>query len=397
MAITIETTPQDYAPVYNPLIVVASSTNSGNTDFSYIFEICDSSGTTLRTLRIPPEILYAYGVSDVARVLESYVNEDGASDFFLVNGTGDTRDCDNSFYDYQIKIGEEYDVSGTLTQFLNLGSFTATALNGSLAELPFINWDYTDYDLDGTSKLFLTDTIDKEVLLTGEGYTNFLNTSTVTNFRVQTYDSTGSIIKDVEFLNSSTSTVGQFASSPASLNAVTLSVGLQPVVDSSTAYYEIFAENGGSQVSTKFRYNVKSDCGDGVVVHFKNDLGGFDSFPFITYKERFDIKREKYKQNPNRLDAAGGYTYSTLDREQVQYHTKRTKRVRMNTDLLTDEQSVWLRQLVDSPEVYIAYEGNTYSVLLTATNYDVKEYDYNDMFQLEIDVEFSIEEYRQRY
>src|SRR6056300_864289 len=116
MAITIETQPQAFSTVYNPMEVVASSTNSSETDFSYIFEICDSVGTTLETLRIAPEPNYAYGVCDVARVLESYLT----TDFFKTVGTADTQDCDNSFYSFEIEIGEEYDVAGTLTRFNDL-------------------------------------------------------------------------------------------------------------------------------------------------------------------------------------------------------------------------------------------------------------------------------------
>lgn len=394
MAITIEQQPNAYATVYNEMIVTASSTNSGQTDFSYIFEVCDSVGTQLRLLRIPPEIDYAYGISDVARVLESYVG----TDFFKNNGTGDTRDCDNSFYSYEIEIGEEYDVSGTLTQFLDLASFTGICLNAGVIYNDFINWNYTDYDLDGSTKQFLTYDIAKTVTSDQEGYTHFLNTSTVSKFVVKTYQEDGTLIQTAEFANSATSTVGQFASAPASLNAVTLltGAGSQPVITSSVAYYTIYADNTG-QVSKTYTFNVKDDCGDGAVLHFLNDLGGFDSFPFVTYQESYDIKREKYKQRPKRIQSDGSYTFTTYDRENVQYHTKRMKKAKVKSDFLSDEESIWLRQLVDSPEVYLEYGGNFYSVLPTASNYEVKEYDYNDMFQLELDLEFSVDGYRQRY
>ena len=393
MAITINQQPQDYSTVYNEMIVSVESTNTAQTDFSYIFEVCTSGGTVLRTLRIPPEPNYAYGVSDVGRVLESYLG----TDFFKTNGSGDTRDCDNSFYAYQIKIGEEYFSGGVLTQFLDLDNFSLTCINGSLKYYDFVNYDYTDYELDGITKQFLTDDFEKTVIFNQEGHTNFLNITTITHFRVQTYDATGSIEKDVRFANSATSDIGSFASAPTDLNNATLTTGVQPVIQATTAYYDIFAENAGTQVSALHRFNIKGNCGDGVVLHYLNDYGGFDSFPFITYKEKFDIKREKYKQNPNRLQSDGSYVFSTLDREQVQYHTKRSKRATLNTDFLSDNQFISLRQLVDSPEVYLEKDGVVYSVLLTANNYDVNQEDYDGFTTLTVEIEFSIEGYRQRY
>lgn len=397
MAITIETTPQDYGPVYNPLIVVASSTNSGQTDFSYIFEICDSSGTTLRTLRIPPEILYAYGVLDVARVLESYVNEDGATDFFKTQTIADTLDCFNSYYQYTIKIGEEYDIAGTLTQFLDLANTTKFTFNGGILFEDFINWDHTDYELDANTKRFLTDDIDKPTLLSQEGYTHYLGAKQPSGFRIKTYQEDGTLIDTYEFANALTSEFSSFASAPTSLNNVTLTTGTQPVIDSDVSYYEIHSLALTTQTSRVYTYKIKEDCGEGAVLHFKNDLGGFDWFPFITFKESYDIKREEYKQNPQRLQSDGTYVFNTLDRERIQYHTKRTRKAKLNTDFLTDAEWVWLRQLVDSPEVYLELDGTFYSVLLTANNYQEKEENHDGFTFLEVNIEFSIEEYRQRY
>ena len=359
MAITINTQPQRVQTVYNQIIVVATSTNISEDSFSYIFEICDSSGTTLRTLRIPPEINYSKGVTDVARVLESYLG----TDFFKTNGTSDFRDCNNSHYDYQIKVGEEYEVAGVLTQFLDLANFNASAINGSLIFEDFINFQSSSIELDGPAKQFLTEDIDKEVLLSQEGYTHFYNDTAPTDFEVNTYNSSGTLLSTGTFTNAASTNVSSFGSAPTSLNSMTLATGSQPLIDSNTSYYEITAQNAGD-VSKTYRYNIKSNCGDGVVLHFLNNLGGFDWFPFLTYKESFGIERETYKKNPNRLAADGSYNFSTLDREVTQYHTKKTRKAKLNTDYLSDSQYEWLIQLVDSPEVYMEKDGVFYSMLI---------------------------------
>ena len=160
MAITINQQPQQFSTVYNQMIVSCESTNTGQTDFSYIFQILDNSATVLRTLRIPPEPRFSYGVSDVARILESELG----TNFFKNETIADTIDSSNASFEYEIRIGEEYDVAGTLTQFTNLASFTAKCINGGLSFTNFINYDYTDYELDAPLKKFLTNDIDKKVI-----------------------------------------------------------------------------------------------------------------------------------------------------------------------------------------------------------------------------------------
>lgn len=392
MAITINQQPQQFSTVYNQMIVSCESTNTGQTDFSYIFEILDNSATVLRTLRVPPEVRFTYGVSDVARILESELG----TNFFKNETIADTIDSSNASFEYEIRIGEEYDVSGTLTQFLNLASFTAKCTNGALSFTNFVSYDYTDYELDAPLKKFLTNDIDKRVIENQEGYTSFLNNPAPSNFRILTYDAAGTLLKDATWNNVATADIAQFASAPLSLNAVTLTSGTQPLIEDDTSYYEIFAENSGV-VSDRYQYNIFKTCGEGAVLHFLNDLGGFDWFPFIKIKQSFAIERNKYKQQPQRLQADGTYNFATIDREIVQYHTKRTETARLNTDYLTDAEYVWLRQLVDSPEVYLELNNVFYSVIINANNYDVQEDDYDGMTFLELDIEYSVEGYRQRY
>ena len=129
MAITIKQSPIEYTSVYNSVVFTCSSSNVAEPKFNFIFEIYDTTNTTLlRTLRIPPEINYSYGVSDVSRVLEDYVG----TDFFKYDTDTQPKEAPNSYFKYYIRIGEEYEVAGVITQFLNLYSAPDTIFNGSL-------------------------------------------------------------------------------------------------------------------------------------------------------------------------------------------------------------------------------------------------------------------------
>ena len=394
--ITITQLPKTFAPVYNDMVVVASSTNIAQTNFSFIFEVYDAANTTLlSTQRIAPEYQYGYGVLNASRILESYVSTD-----FFANLTGDIKSNTSSFDGYTIRIGEEYDVTGTLTQFLDLANTSDFYFNGSILQNDWINFTITDYELNGTTKKFLTDSpSDLKTSINDEGYTSMYN-ATVTNKVVyKTYDSAGALIQTAEIdISAITDKIISIPSAPVSINAVTLTSGSQPVITSSVATYTMQVQNsGGTQISEQKTYTVDS-CNRGRI-HFLNDLGGFDAFNFTAAKtNKYQFKKEYYKQQPNRLSAAGLYEYSSTDREWVQHYTNQKETVKLVSDWITDEESQWLRQLFSSPEMYLELDGVIRSLKgIKETNYEVKEYEYNELFNLTIEFEFSIDNYRQRY
>jgi len=396
MAIAITQLPKTFAPVYNDMVVVASSTNIAETNFSFIFEVYDAANTTLlSTQRIAPEYQYGYGVLNASRILESYVSTD-----FFANLTGDIKSNTSSFDGYTIRIGEEYDVTGTLTQFLDLANTSDFYFNGSILQNDWINFTITDYELNGTTKKFLTDSpSDLKTSINDEGYTSMYNVTVTNKVVYKTYDSAGALIQTAEIdISAITDKIIGIPSAPVSINAITLTSGSQPVITSSVATYTMEVQNsGGTQISERKTYTVDS-CNRGRI-HFLNDLGGFDAFNFTAAKtNKYQFKKEYYKQQPNRLSAAGLYEYSSTDREWVQHYTNQKETVKLVSDWITDEESQWLRQLFSSPEMYLELDGVIRSLKgIKETNYEVKEYEYNELFNLTIEFEFSIDNYRQRY
>ena len=393
MAITKKYQPASGSPVYNPIIYTVSSTNVAQPKFNFIFEVYDGTNTTLlRTLRIPPEINYSYGIVDVSRIVESYLG----TDFFKNLAGTEFKDCDNSFYDYYIRFGEEYEVAGVITQYLNLTSATKSCINASLLYKEFITFDFDDYELAGTSSPFLTNIDTRTVDRTDEGYMHFANYTPPTNIKIQTYFSDGSIDQTATITNAATSYIAMFPSNPASLNAATLATGTQPLIDTDIFSYVIFAENTGAVVSQEYNFNVVDYCTP-YTLHFLNDLGGFDSFPFQVAKDSFTFEKEYYKQDPLRIQSDGTYVFSNMDREVVQNYTNQKQKTRLISNWITTEESEWLRELFSSPEIYLQNGSEFTSVLLKVTNYEQKYEEFNEIFNIEVEVEYSVDSYRQRY
>ena len=101
MAQTIIAKPQAFTPAYNPIKYIVDSTNKNKTGFRYIFQVYN--GATLKgTFKVVPTFSTGYGEIDLSKFLSSYVSWD-----FDPTITQDL-DAVNSFYNYDVKVGEEY-------------------------------------------------------------------------------------------------------------------------------------------------------------------------------------------------------------------------------------------------------------------------------------------------
>ena len=394
MAITITQQPREFASVYNDMTTICSSDNTGLDSFSYIIQVYDLAGTTvLSTQRIAPEFQYGYGILNVGRILEGYL----ATDFFI-NLPNDIKANDNSFVGYTIKIGEEYEVASVLTQFLDLATFNDYAFNASLLNNRWINFDITSYEFDGVTKQFLTDAPNNQrVTIHDKGYTSYYNELQVSRFIYSTYDAAGVLIQTgVIDASTMTSKIGQCPSAPASINSVTLSSGTQPLITSAVSSYTVQAGDLDVGVSEILTFDVV-DCHRGRV-HFLNDLGGFDAFNFTAAnKSKWEFKKDHYKQNPNRLNSNGTISFAKSDREWVQYYTNQKETLTLVSDWITDEESIWLRSMFSSPEIYLELDGEIKALKgIKQNSYDVKEFQYSELFNIEVELEFSIDNYRQR-
>ena len=197
MAITILANPKDFAPVYNKMEYLISSTNFAQTNFAYLVDIyINGSGTKTVRLRIPVRPSDNYGKVDIHRVLESALT----SDIGNPDPTADagTYEAPNSSLTYIVKFGEEY--GATVVQYPDLTTDSSrNAFNASLEKAEFINWDVTEYELDGITKKFLTNAPDNHtVSINSHGWSYYKEATTIDFFTVNTYDSAGVLISSLE-------------------------------------------------------------------------------------------------------------------------------------------------------------------------------------------------------
>ena len=124
MAITSIAAPQDFTPAYNPLKFIVDGTNKNLLGYKYIFDIYPQGGATkIAEYRVFPEFSTGYGRIDISKLLQTKVSYDNN-----LSGTI-AYVATNSFYKYDVKIGEEYITSVTYTSSLtnNVGNVRITA------------------------------------------------------------------------------------------------------------------------------------------------------------------------------------------------------------------------------------------------------------------------------
>lgn len=95
--------PQTFSPAYNPLKFIVDSTNKNKTGFKYIFDIY-AAGTAnkIGEYKVLPTFGTGYGEEDLSKLLQTQVSWDLntlSSTFYA---------APNSYYLYDVKVGEEF-------------------------------------------------------------------------------------------------------------------------------------------------------------------------------------------------------------------------------------------------------------------------------------------------
>ena len=113
MAIYTIQTPFDITPAYNPIKYVYDSTNKNAQGFKYVFDIYESGTLNkIAEYRVFPRFNDGFGEIDLSKLLQNKVT------FDFDPATADAVAATNSYYKYDLKVGEEYVVTYNYTASL---------------------------------------------------------------------------------------------------------------------------------------------------------------------------------------------------------------------------------------------------------------------------------------
>jgi histidinol-phosphate/aromatic aminotransferase/cobyric acid decarboxylase-like protein len=117
----------------------------------------------------------------------------------------------------------------------------------------------------------------------------------------------------------------------------------------------------------------------------------FESFNFIMNSRKSEeIERKQFK-------AALPISYLKSDRLKTNFNTTINDKISINSDWISEEQSILLEQLATSPVIYLERSSTNFvAVNITNQNYEIKKYlDDRKLFNLSFDIEYTYSRYRQ--
>lgn len=374
MAVTINTNPSGTPTVQDTLWHVATSDNSGQTNFKYIVEVYVNGVRNYSGRHFPePNTgkLY-FDAGPTVRNNITYGWFEPSTDAFVYepNVSGEMG------LTYQIRVGEDF--SGVSTT--NLASSQTTAYNWTaplfkrkvLSIQDRLNKWLTNRPLSLRAKM-------------GENIFIPFYTDTDIELKCTTYDASNNVIDNYGSLD--VTIENGFVQ--MNIGSVGLNDYLTIPMGSNVAYYDVFF-NALDKVRVYIDCNPKYTP---ILCHFMNQYGMFDTMRFSQASrlnmevERKGYEKRDYRFNGNSVDyisAASRYYEGKIN-----YSNKMDWMYKLNTDNLTDAEFVWAEELLYSPQILLEIDGYFYPVTIKNTNYERSQFVNNKMKNLEVDFELN--------
>ena len=375
-SVTILKDLQAFTPVYNrmELSVRLDPATLLLTGVKYVFDVYieNVSTPTYYRFQVYPDPDFDLGNVDIGRYCEGACRSTLSQYNSVVPfSLGANANGTQSIIKVTVKYGYSYlstPTTRTVVPDVLVGS-AKYAFQGAFSNKDFQGWAYNTYICNitnGASGQFLTDMKTNYVSINNLGWHHILSDTPtdIDSLVVITYDSAGSVIQTVVKANSvvqnlTTSRMYKVATGPESLNNMTgvFISGAQPIITSDVAYYEVKLVNGaGTIASETLTFIMQEPCRyTQRRVHFQNRFGSFDAFNFnLRSQVETTSERKGYKINKYPL-TSGGITRQYQDQAQVTNYIKTQEFLTVRSDYLTEDQNEWLKQFINSTEIYLEF------------------------------------------
>jgi len=418
MAITIRQSPTSPNMANADLIYEVSSNISTNPQYQFVMDIQDSTRTVLQRIKQQPNPS-GYGVFDVGNIVANYVD---------IDPVWKTKEFATSSFanrEFWIAFGEEYgtSTSGSVTLYNGSGVAGEPAKSGSyptditngLVEINSGDWNFpsSSYYTASAAPTLGSFTLQHNLsyapttqkIQEGEYATialyngNFNSGSSdaqdIYYVEFVVYDATGSNIQTFNFYNLESNgggprangtqewgDTGVYNTQTASTRLLHIGVGPQNITDNGTtlnsawSYYTVTAyaqESAGIPNTGAYygRLTFQKDTGNcdypGARFAWKNEFGVWDYYTAkLATNSSVQIERNSYNQSfVDFSTSTTNVPYNISRRGSTQFYNKLNQSFNVTTDILTQTQAEWLRELMFSPSVYIQEGTDFLPVIIT--------------------------------
>lgn len=188
------------------------------------------------------------------------------------------------------------------------------------------------------------------------------------------YDSTNTLLGTDELSTTGTNDVLRWTVPTGTKNIINIGANGASYSSAGTLdHYKVFISLGNGspavQISDKFNYQIIPDCRpyDVIRLAFLNKLGGFDYWNF-NLVSKFNSNIDRTQINRAFLQNDG----KNLKRGRDIIYSKAIENWTINSDFLTDDQALFIRELVESGNVYQITDQIAMPVVITDNNWQFK-------------------------
>jgi len=297
-----------------------------------------------------------------------------------------------------VKYAEEFDVDGELTTaaFTDDVANTKLIVNSTIDYVKLVNGELeiktTAYDMTPftpvavTSGWLTNSPTTRTIQAVESAQMSFVFVFDGSTFfrKVVTFDNTGAVI-------GTTSTV---IAVPGSDSVINVSVGtdnLGAIITAATVRYEVsITSTGIAQPMETMTFLIDSDCHENLnTFYWVNALGGIDTFSFLgNWTSSEDVIRSKFKRNLNFPRVIPERQNTSITNVPIETFTS-------NSGKVIKEIAAWLRELTESPEVYLRVSNEYLPVDIVSDSLP----DLNTQgsaFEMEFEWMFAYDKIRQR-
>jgi len=386
MAISSLINPSGKPSVQDNLWHIASSSNSGQVDFKYIFDVF-KGGEQLIRAKVFPTPDSGKGYFDAGPIVRNEMDYT----WFAPNGNFISAEPNLSGQigqTYQIRVGEDF--SGLTT--LNLASGNVTAYNFVPPVFKRRMFDFTAKDNRTLTDRFLNtisnfgedlylpvhSTISEELIISFIRYIgSSVGVSSEYNFRA-----------DYGYfqLNLSPSAIKQFLISES--DALTIPDTTTKIITN----IETFAGN-------QYQFVINVECNGKftpIPLHFMNAYGMFETARFgLVNRLNKQIQRKTFQKRDYELGSSSVNYFTTYGsnrkyvESKINYGSEINWQYKLTMYPPSDSDYQWLAQLIDSPLIYAEIDSEYYPVTIVETNYEYSKHDFNGLKPLELNIELN--------
>ena len=393
MAITVDNKPNNYQSFHEDLWFVVSSTNTGQTNFKYVFDV-RIGGNLVARIKSYPQPGTNKGIFNAAPIIRnywsSYFQPSGTQTAFSYLGSGNR-------IEYVIQYGEEY--GGTL--YSNIGEDEVNAFNyypsvvtgKSAFSGAWYQGSYSGYLLTKRDKLQLqTNQSGNRLFITLQN----TDINTPIDWKLNVIRSNGNTVSygSIKSIND----IVVFDISPAAINNYLGSSFITSATDSYIV--EFFNDTTGDYFDEVTVTKICQPRHTHIPLHFLNSLGGIDTMMFtLVNRESRNVERKSFEQAEWQYRSSNMYRwnqYNVFNGGSVQFATQQTITYKLTSDWLNLTDYTWLRDLIMSPEVYMELNSGEYiPIKITTSSWTQKKQYVDKTYNLELDIEFGNKEFSQ--